>query len=198
MDNPGPFNLFYKDLSFWVLLFSNGVTIFYALAETWSLLTLMVIYWVQSVIIGGFNVGRILSLQEFSTEGFTMNDQPVPPTGETKRQVATFFSLHYGFFHFIYGVFLATQAGYVGIQYVAVGSVIFLVDHFFSFKYNRERDRKKIQNIGRLMFFPYARILPMHLVIIAFGVISSGTLPLVVFLALKTLADLVMHAVEHM
>lgn len=196
MDNTGPTN-FYKDLSFWVLLFSNGVTISYALTGAWSLLTLMVIYWVQSVIIGGFNVVRILSLQEFSTEGFTMNDQPVPPTVETKRQVATFFALHYGFFHFIYGVFLATQAGHVVIQYVAVGSVIFFVDHFFSFRHNKERDKKKLQNIGRLMFFPYARILPMHLVIIVFGVISSGNLPLVVFLALKTLADLVMHAVEH-
>lgn len=140
---------------------------------------------------------RILSLQEFSTEGFTMNDQPVLPTVETKHQVATFFALHYGFFHFIYGVFLATQAGHVVIQYVAVGSVIFFVDHFFSFRHNKERDKKKLQNIGRLMFFPYARILPMHLIIIVFGVISSGKFPLVVFLALKTLADLVMHAVEH-
>jgi hypothetical protein len=196
MDSPEP-SRFYKDPSFWVLLFSNSVTIFYALAETWSLLTLMVIYWVQSVIIGGFNVVRILSLQEFSTEGVTVNDQPVLPSVETKHQVATFFSLHYGFFHFIYGVFLATQGGHIEVNYVAVGSLIFFVDHFFSFRSNRKRDKKKLQNIGRLMFFPYARILPMHLVIIAFGVISSGTLPLVVFLALKTLADLLMHAVEH-
>jgi hypothetical protein len=196
MDTPG-FTGFYRDLSFWVLLFSNGITIIYALAGAWSLLTLMVIYWVQSVIIGGFNVVRILSLQEFSTEGFTMNDHPVSPTVETKHQVATFFALHYGFFHLIYGVFLATQGGHVEMQYVAVGSIIFFVDHLFSFRHNKERDKKKLQNIGRLMAFPYARIIPMHLVIIIFGVISSGNLPLVVFLALKTLADLSMHAVEH-
>ncbi|MBU7036951.1 MAG: hypothetical protein HXS52_03395 [Theionarchaea archaeon] len=196
MNNPGPVH-FYKDVSFWVLLFSNGVTIVCALVEPWSLRTLMTVYWVQSVILGGFNVARILSLQKFSTEGFTMNHQSVPPTAKTRRQVATFFSLHYGFFHFIYGTFLVTQSGHVEIPYVALGSLVFLVNHFFSFRYNRGQDRKKIPNIGRVMFFPYVRILPMHLVIIVFGVISPGTLPLVVFLILKTLADLAMHVVEH-
>ena len=47
-------NLFY-DFSFWTLLFSNLITIFFATRDGWSLSTIMLIYWFQSVIIGLFN-----------------------------------------------------------------------------------------------------------------------------------------------
>jgi len=83
------------------------------------------------------------------------------------------------------------------VHHVLFGGIVFFVDHLFSFRYNRERDQKKIQNLGRLMAFPYARVVPMHLVIVLFGVFLSGALPLLVFLGLKTLADVIMHVVEH-
>jgi hypothetical protein len=83
------------------------------------------------------------------------------------------------------------------MYYVFLGGIIFFFDHFFSFRYNRKRDEEKIVNIGRLMFFPYARIIPMHLVIFFSGVLS-GDIPLVLFLGLKTAADIAMHVMEHM
>jgi hypothetical protein len=188
---------FYTDLSFWILLFSNSVTIGYAVVEVWPLTTIMIVYWVQSIIIGSFNVVRILSLKTFSTEGFYVDGRSVQPTEKTKKSTASFFGLHYGFFHFIYGVFLLQDLTGVNLQYVLFGGFIFFVDHLFSFKYNQKRDERKIQNIGRLMFFPYARIIPMHLVILASGVFASGTASLFLFLVLKTAADVVMHIVEH-
>ena len=48
------------------------------------------------------------------------------------------------------------------------------------------------------MFFPYLRILPMHLTIIVGGAIgSAGTGALLFFLVLKTIADVIMHRIEH-
>jgi len=188
---------FYDDLSFWVLIFTNGATITYTIIENWPLITIMLVYWVQSCIIGFFNVIRILSLKEFSTEGYYINDKPVAPTEQTKRKSAYFFAFHYGFFHAIYAVFLLTNIEGVSVHHVLFGGIVFFVDHLFSFRYNRERDQKKIQNLGRLMAFPYARVIPMHLVIVLFGVFLSGALPLLVFLGLKTLADVIMHVVEH-
>lgn len=44
------------------------------------------------------------------------------------------------------------------------------------------------------MFYPYARIIPMHLTII-FGPAFNLSLPL--FLLLKTIADVIMHSVEY-
>lgn len=125
-----------------------------------------------------------------------MNGKPIPPTEKSKRQVASFFALHYGFFHFIYATFLVSMAGRVDIYRVVLGGIVFLVDHSFSFRYNKKRDAEKIRNIGRLMFFPYARVIPMHLIILISGVFSSES-ALFLFLGLKTLADAVMHVVEH-
>jgi hypothetical protein len=188
---------FYRDLSFWVLLAANGATMWYALAGSWSLSTILVVYWVQNVIIGGFNVMRILSLKKFSTEGFYMNDKPLPQNGRAKKQTATFFAFHYGFFHFIYLVFLVVDSGSVNLKYVLMGGTMFFFDHLFSFKHNIERDKQKIQNIGHLMFFPYARIIPMHIVILMGGALYGSTSHLIIFFGLKTLADVIMHVVEH-
>lgn len=188
---------FYYDLSFWVLLTANGATMWYALFENWTLSTVMVVYWVQSVIIGGFNVLRILSLQKFSTEGFYMNDNPVPQNECAKKQTAAFFAFHYGFFHLIYMVFLLADSSGINLKYVLMGGVIFFFDHLFSFKHNIKRDRQKIQNIGHLMFFPYARIIPMHITILIGGVLYGSTSHLIIFFGLKTFADVIMHVIEH-
>jgi len=187
---------FYRDTSLWILLGSNILTIAMALFQHWSLMTIMVAYWVQSVIIGSFNVLRILSLEQFSTDNFYLNDKPVAPTEKTKKSTALFFALHYGFFHLIYLIFLITGGSSIDWRYVLFAGCIFFVDHGFSFRYNKERDEKKITNIGRLMFFPYARIIPMHIVLLVYGIAVRGG-ALMVFLGLKTVADLLMHVVEH-
>lgn len=186
-----------QDQSLWILLLSNSATIFFALQEQWSIATVMLVYWCQSIVIGIFNFIRILELKEFSTEGFLINNQPVGPTEATKNSTAYFFLFHYGFFHVGYFVFLLSRpfSGPAGIDFIYVFLIagIFFVNHLFSYFYNKPRDTKK-QNIGNLMFYPYLRIIPMHLSII-FG--SSASIALPFFLLLKTFADLGMHIVEH-
>jgi hypothetical protein len=56
-------------------------------------------------------------------------------------------------------------------------------------------DERKKQNIGSLMFMPYVRIVPMHLMAASGAVVSAG--PLIIFLLLKTVADLAMHTIKH-
>jgi hypothetical protein len=162
----------------------------------------MWVYWFQSITIGFFNFIRILQLKEFSTEGFKINGQPVQPTQETKIFTAFFFLFHYGFFHFVYIKFLLTGTftktyvnapNFIELKYIFLTSLLFFINHLFSYFYNRPKDTKK-QNVGSLMFYPYARIIPMHLTII-FGSAFVSALPL--FLMLKTFADAIMHIVEH-
>jgi hypothetical protein len=192
----------FTDPSTLALLGSNLITIILALAQHWSLLTIMWIYWSQSVIIGVFSFIKILSLKDFSTEDFYSNGKLVLPTTKTKVSTAFFFAFHYGFFHFVYMIFLLSFTLTDAISFgrlVSVGSIvfaacIFFVNHMFSYFYNRKHDTKK-QNIGSIMFFPYARIIPMHLTII-FGMFL-GPASIVLFLILKTVADLIMHVVEH-
>jgi len=195
-------NLF-GDLSLWFLLLANLATVFFATKENWNLLTLLWIYWFQSITIGFFNFIRILQLKEFSTEGFKINDKPVQPTQSTKIFTAFFFLFHYGLFHFGYMTFLLigilTKAygnlpNFADLIYVFLTSLLFFINHLFSYVYNRPKDTKK-QNIGVLMFYPYARIIPMHITISLAAFLGFGALPL--FLLLKTFADCIMHIVEH-
>jgi len=187
------------DGSIWFLLLANALSIAVALHQGWSVVSLMVVYWAQSVIIGAANVFRILALDRFSTENFTVNDRSVEPTPAVKRQTAGFFALHYGIFHVVYLLFLFAESGAVVFREVWFWACVaaFVVNHAWSYRYNRDVDRRGTPNIGTLMFTPYLRIVPMHLMIV-FGVFTIKTaLGLLVFGILKTFADVVMHVVEH-
>ncbi len=184
-----------------VLLLSNLLTIAMALIQGWDVSILMWIYWGQSVVIGYFNVHRIMDLEQFSTQGFRINDQAVEPTRETQRKTAMFFAMHYGMFHLVYFVFLFKDAsldGPVSLLGAGVCVLAFYLNHRFSWHYNRARDRERVPNIGNIMFFPYLRIIPMHLTILLGGFLGGhGTFALLLFLLLKTAADVAMHVIEH-
>ncbi len=195
-DQPGQ-SLFH-DRSLWFLLLANGVTTILAVTQNWNLVALLWVYWFQNLVIGFFHFRRILSLREFSTKGFTMNNRPVEPTEETKHRVARFFLVHYGGFHFVYFMFLLVFSQSGGLSpadliYIVPTALLFLGNHIYSYRYNKPRVIGK-QNIGTIMMYPYARVVPMHLTVILGFVFSRG---LLLFLLLKTLADVIMHIVEH-
>ena len=194
-------SIFKFERSALVLILSNILTIIIALWQKWNISNVMWIYWGQSIIIGYYNWKRIRSLKQFSTENFQMNDKYVAPTKETQRQVASFFVMHYGLFHLAYFVFLYKERidlGRSDIIGIIICIILFGFNHRFSFKQNLESDLSRKPNIGTIMFFPYARILPMHLTIVTgnhFAKNTSGSL--ILFLGLKSLADLIMHLIEH-
>ena len=200
-----------KDRSILAILASNALTVGVALWQGWSLFTLLWPFWLQSVIIGWFSRSRILALQNFSTKGFRVNGRAVEPTEETKRMTANFFALHFGIFHAAYAFFLFTflfvdmpapegrpPAPPDRIDLLLMGglAVAFWLTHRDSFRRHVASDARGGRNIGAVMFLPYARVLPMHVMIIVGMVMSSGGAVLL-FGALKTLADVLMHVVEH-
>ena len=158
----------------------------------------MFVYWVQSVVIGVSYLARILSLDKFSTANFKINDRPVEPTRATKLQTAGFFAVHYGLFHAVYLIFIAAEApaGTLIDPWTWASALAFAVNHAYSYRYNRELDRQGTPNIGAMMFTPYVRIVPMHIAIIV-GAMSASTVGILIFGVLKTIADVVMHHVEH-
>jgi len=199
-DNPtsNPITL-RPNLSVGSLVLSNLVTIGIALVQQWPVGIVMWIYWCQSVTIGIFMALRMAALRNFSTEGFTSGDQPVPETRKGKIATVTFFVFHYGFFHLGYMVFLLAMARPDTSQLVwmLVCAATFALNHFYSFCRNVEEDLKGKPNIGTMMFLPYARVVPMHLCIILAVATTSNVLALTVFMFLKTGADVLMHVVEH-
>lgn len=184
------------DGSMWMLVATNVFVLVIALMEGWRLIDVMLVFWIQSIIIGISYVMRIASLDRFSTENFHINNRPVEPTPQTKWFTAAFFSFHYGFFHLIYAVFLFTgDYGDPKLDWdLVICAAAFAVNHLYSYRYHRQLDEQGTPNIGKLMFTPYARIVPMHLTIMLGATASGGVL---LFGTLKIVADAVMHQVEH-
>ena len=175
-------------------------------------LMLMFPYWMQSVIIGGFNVRRIAALEVFTTDGLKINGRAVDPTPSTRRQTWVFFLVHYGFFHFIYLMFMGAFSamgrsgagvgamgdglGALSSVWLLVTAAGFLVSEGQEHLRERAEDVRRPPNIGRLMFAPYVRIVPMHLTII-FGALLGGWFATLLFGALKTLVELAVNAYLH-
>lgn len=184
------------------IILSNLVSIYLAYANDWDFGNILWVYWGQSVIIGISNYLRMMSLKDFSTKDFMMNDEPVPETDEAKKQVAGFFAIHYGLFHLAYFAFLCKEHSLLQIPFdqvalIVVAISLFVGSHSYSFLHNGQYDFKQQKpNIGTLMFYPYLRIIPMHL-IIGVGGTAFEVMSMFIFMGLKTLADIGMHAVEH-
>lgn len=176
------------------LLISNGLTVAVALIMQWPLALVIWPYWIQSIIIGWYARKRMLALKKFSTEGFTSNDQPVPANEKGKRSTASFFVLHYGFFHVAYLLFLLGT-----VKLDSAWDAFWIVVCGFSYVFAQRKtceqqiasDALGKPNLGKLMFLPYLRILPIHLTII-FGMIGGSTFSILFFMALKTIADVLL------
>jgi len=173
------------------LLISNLITLVVALILKWPLAIVIWPYWIQSIIIGWYARKRMLTLKKFSTEGFTSNDEPGPENEKGKRSTASFFVLHYGFFHAGYLLFLLgtvkLDSAWDAFWIIACGfSYVFAQRK--TFEQQVASDALGEPNLGKLMFVPYLRIMPMHLTII-FGMMGGSTYSILFFMSLKTVAD---------
>lgn len=180
------------------LILSNLATLAAALVLDWNVGWLLWPYWLQSVIVGWYARKRMLSLDRFSTEGFTSNGKRVPEDEGGKRSTANFFALHYGFFHFGYLLFLATQyrvGGWSDALILAACGVSFVLSQRSTYAAQHAADLRGKPNLGSLMFTPYLRVVPMHLAIII-GAGSQGAWALWLFTALKTASDLALDAID--
>jgi len=194
------------------LVFSNLLVIFFAVVDGISANEVLWIYWSQSVIIGIFNFIKMITLKEFSTEGFKQGKKQMLPTRATAISSAVFFLFHYGFFHLIYAVFLGafsefshSEGSSSGTKYFLLSAGMFFISYLIEFITSRKEQNDELPNIGLIMFAPYARIVPMHLTIIFGGFIgaagsffstNTNLAIIVLFIGIKTFVDLLTHSVD--
>lgn len=177
------------------LLASNALTLLLALVFDWETGWLVWPYWIQSVVIGWYARKRMLALRDFTTEGFTSGGERVSEDEAGKRSTATFFSLHYGFFHAIYFIVLCvhhTVANPRDIALLTLCGLSFVYSQRQTYAVQHAADLAGKPSLGALMFLPYLRVIPMHLIILASAALGSGMLMTLCFTALKTASDLTM------
>jgi len=202
----------YKDISLWTLLISNFIVIYLAINENWNLMTILWIYWFQSIIIGFFNFLKILMFKN-SLDNNSFNKKiGFFKTSDKKIKIyaGTLFVFFYTLFHFIYFLFLVNGFFFVShlnkgiipspeIKSVLQMSLLFFINHLFSFLYNLKEPLEN-KSLWNIITQPFSRIIPMHFIIIFSGFFiftSNSQTILLFFLLLKTLLDISGHLVKH-
>jgi len=193
-----------------ILLLVNAVPLVGVLLWHWSVFAVVLLYWCENVIVGAFNVLRMLCAQPGSVGGWVSKVTTVP-----------FFVVHYGMFTFVHGVFVfalfsgtgighgGTLRGFTaaavlgavrdaGLAWPAAG---LLASHAFSFFHNYIGGGEyRRANVSLLLFQPYARVFVLHVVTLVGGFLTqslgSPVVALVLLVVLKTGLDAAAHLRE--
>lgn len=180
----------FTDPAFYILLLFNLYCIYEYKQNPQSYITLVWIFWCQSVLIGVFNFLELLTTKNVQAQGFTMNNQPVDPQ-KGRGCYAGFFLFHYGTFHLVYLIFLAVKTGVSGLdtKLFLLSLCILFASQVAAFFRHKQTYRESPPNLGFLFFAPYLRVVPMHLMILGPAFLKMQ--PATVFLVLKTAMDVV-------
>lgn len=181
----------YFSLSFLFLLIGNFYCIYYFSTHKDSFDTVIWVYWLQSVIIGLFHFLDLLTLKKYDPTGFKFNNQQIQ-SGQNGC-VALFFLFHYGMFHLVYGIFLASRLGMASINFhiLLLGIAAFLFESFIDFLQRKRIEKQVNIRLGLLFALPYLRIIPMHIFIMI--PVVTGATGSVIFLVLKLFADILSY-----
>jgi len=188
-----------------VLGLANALPIAGVLLLGWKVFPLVLLYWLENVVVGGFNVGKLLLAQP---------QEPAYSVG--KLFLIPFFVFHFGMFTLVHGVFvfalfgakslprfdsLAELPAAIRAYHLGWGVLALVVSHGLSFYWNYfENGEYRRASLPILMVQPYARLVVLHLAVLFGGwivlTLGSPLLALLVLVALKTAADVRAHQAE--
>jgi hypothetical protein len=189
------------------LLLANLLPVFGVLVLHWEVFPLMFLFWSENVIVGAFNVLKMLIADPESPLGWAGKLFFIP-----------FFCVHYGMFTFVHGILVMALFGgfmkhYSGFPTPAdfwqvarenhlVWAVLGLaISRGISFATNYiGHGEYKRASLPQLMAQPYARIVVLHLTILGGGflmlALHSPVWGLLLLVALKLAFDLRGHFAE--
>jgi len=177
------------------LLAGNLYCIWYYENNPVAFPTVVWIYWFQSITIGLFNFLDLLTIKNYDATSVKMNDKPV--TADNKGCTAWFFLFHFGAFHIVYAVFLLVGPGIRSVNktVLLIGIAAFVLEAMINFMRQKQMERTVTFNLGTMIFLPYLRIIPMHLMILLPAFL--GWKPSLLFLVLKMGADILSFLLYH-
>ena len=187
------------------LVLANAVPLVGVLLLGWTVFPLLLLYWLENVVVGAFNVLKMLLAKPA---------EPVYWAG--KLFLIPFFIVHFGGFTFVHGVLVVAFFGPKGIQpfdlltavpaairanQLGWGVLSLIASHGFSFYWNYVKNGEyQRASLQALMGQPYSRVIVLHLTVLFGGwiimLLGSPVRALLVLVALKTAADWRGHRAE--
>ncbi len=187
-----------------ILIAANAVPLAGVLFAHWSIYAIFLLYWSENVVVGAFNVLRMLAAQPRNVA-----------VDFSKLFVVPFFCVHYGMFTFVHGLFVITLFGpdarfspgpaafLAAVQAAGIGWGILsiVLSHGFSFVHNYLLGGEyRNATPPMLMTQPYARVMVLHATILLGGfaakAMGAPLVSLLVLIGLKTAIDLSAHLRE--
>jgi hypothetical protein len=211
-----------------LLVIANLIPLAGVLWLGWDLMLILALYWAENGVVGVINVVKIFMAQGTAASGMasrlTINGRPA--ANLSRVGTAGFFTVHYGVFWVVHGLFVFTFIpAMAGAQFygpdgvpfgepldaplsspdlpILIAGVIGLaISHGVSFWTNyRGRGEYRTLSPAQLMTQPYGRLAIMHTTIVlgAFVSVFLGTPigSLIVLVVLKTAMDLYFHLRQH-
>ena len=198
------------------LVVANAVPLIGVLFFSWSVWTILIVYWLENGIVGAFNVLKMLHAEggdDGVASGWSINGRPA--ASMARAGLVPFFIMHYGLFWVVHGVFVFALPLFASFGSddpdigpgpdpwtIGLAIIALFISHGLSYWFNfiGSGEYKRVTPIGQ-MFAPYGRLVVLHMTII-FGAIQTAVTgapvaAVAVLVALKTALDLALHLREH-
>lgn len=207
------------DASAVMLVAGNAMALAFALVQGMDPASVVWAYWLESMIIGGYTILTFLTIALRSATKNTWSGA-AGSAGMGAFFAVHYGMFHAGYFLFLYILPWFTP-DWAELPDILVLAGLFVLTHGYSFVTNFLRNPKRLEstqeNLNDVMMAPYGRIIPMHLAIILSGFVIGPLTAvfltgeevgawdgsgagyaakmggLLVFMALKTLADVAGH-----
>ena len=189
------------------LVLANLIPLLGVMLFGWDVFVIVFLFWLENVIVGVFNVLRMLWVER------GVETMPL-----AKIFVIPFFVFHYGMFTAVHGVFVFALFG-SGVSNNLFPTVVSIVDviqehrlwiavaalllsHGFSFvrNYVAAQEYRRV-TLKQLMGQPYGRVVVLHIAIIGGGflvmALGAPVFGLALLVVLKVIMDVGAHLREH-
>lgn len=187
------------------LVIGNAFPIVGVLFLGWTVFPIVLLYWLENVVVGGFNVLKMV---------FAQPSDPISWAG--KLFLIPFFVVHFGGFTYVHGVLVLAFFGPKSLDPFALLSAVpaairanqlgwgvlsLTTSHGLSFFWNYLKNREyQRASLNALMGQPYSRVIVLHLTMLFGGwivmLLGSPVPALIVLVGLKTAADWRAHQAE--
>ena len=174
-------------LSLLLIVLANLLPVIGVFEWGWDLTSILFLYWAESLVIGIINILRI----------GVSRDGSISKTG-----TAAFFTVHYGIFWVVHGVFLISWIvplldaakgeqhipfSGLGIQFLKPVLLALVISHIASFiMYLFKTRRPDRPDTITQMFHPYGRVFVMHIVILGGASLAADWSPILAVILLFT------------
>lgn len=189
---------------FWVsaarLLIANALVMVIAVYWHWNPLEIILLYIVQAVIIGITQRLKIRDMIEYASRSREIKYSYNPLMTAEAHNV---FAVLYGLFSI--PIIIATIVKFliqtnisIPVLPLFLGSLLFVVVHWWSYQSNRQTDRLRPADLNNAYILPLVRLIPLFVALIGVNaefVYDSSTM--LIWMLIKTMVDVGIHIHEH-